>query len=287
MLNNNDNLQQFSGKTLVIKYGGNAMTEDSLKAGFAQDIVHLQKLGIKPVIVHGGGPQIDQALKLINKDSKFVQGIRVTDEQTMQIVEWVLIGQVQQEIMALINFYGESDNITALGISGKSANFIQAKKLLLPEINNPSNLLDVGFVGEITKINPQILFTLQENNIIPIIAPIAMQCADGKIHSYNINADIVAAQVAKILQAERLIMMTNITGVLDKNGNLLNQLNATQIQNLIIDGTLSGGMLPKIASAIDASLSGVGRVQIVDGRISHSILQALQDENFGTIITNN
>ena len=262
----------------VVKYGGNAMTEERLKHGFARDVILLKLVGMNPVVVHGGGPQIDNALKKIGKQGSFVQGMRITDEETMEVVEWVLGGEVQQDIVMLINHYGGQ----AVGLTGKDGGLIRARKMQMPDKDNPGKFLDIGFVGEIDGINPAVVKALQDDAFIPIISPIGFG-EDGQ--AYNINADLVAGKIAEILRAEKLIMMTNIPGVLDKNGNLLTDLSAREIDEMFADGTISGGMLPKISSVLDAAKSGVNTVHIIDGRIEHSLLlEVLTEQAFGTMI---
>jgi acetylglutamate kinase len=271
-------IRQYHGKTVVIKYGGNAMTEERLKQSFARDVILLKLVGINPVIVHGGGPQIDAALKKIGKAGTFVQGMRVTDADTMEVVEWVLAGEVQQDIVMLINHYGGQ----AVGLTGKDGGLIHARKMLLPDRDHPGEFLDIGQVGEVESINPAVVKALQDDAFIPVISPIGFD-ADGT--SLNINADLVAGKLAVVLNAEKLVMMTNIPGVMDKAGNLLTDLSAREIEALFEDGTISGGMLPKIASALDAAKSGVNSVHIVDGRIEHSVLlEILTEQPFGTMI---
>ena len=271
-------IRQYHGKTVVIKYGGNAMTDERLKRGFARDVVLLKLVGINPVIVHGGGPQIDHALKKIGKQGTFIQGMRVTDEETMEVVEWVLGGEVQQDIVMLINHFGGQ----AVGLTGKDGGLIRARKLLLPDRDNPGEFLDIGQVGEVETINPAVVKALQDDAFIPVISPIGF---DENGLSFNINADLVAGKLAVVLNAEKLVMMTNIPGVLDKQGNLLTDLSAREIDALFADGTISGGMLPKISSALDAAKSGVRSVHIVDGRIEHSVLlEILTEQPFGTMI---
>jgi acetylglutamate kinase len=272
-------ITKYHGKTIVIKYGGNAMIDEDLKKGFAKDVILLKLVGINPVVVHGGGPQIDAALKRVGKQGEFVQGIRITDAETMEIVEWVLGGEVQQDIVMLINQFGGK----AVGLTGKDGGLIKAKKMLIPNENNPNEMLDVGQVGEIDQIDASVVKALQDDAFIPIISPIGFG-EDGI--AYNINADIVAGKLAQVLNAEKLVMMTNIKGVLNKEGQLLTQLSYTQIDELFKDGTLSGGMLPKISSALDASKAGVKSVHIIDGRVPHSLLlEILTEEAFGTLIT--
>ena len=271
-------IRKFHGKTIVVKYGGNAMTEEQLKHGFARDVVLLKLVGMNPVVVHGGGPQIDNALKKIGKQGTFVQGMRITDEETMEVVEWVLGGEVQQDIVMLINQYGGQ----AVGLTGKDGGLIQAKKMQMPDPKNPGEFIDLGYVGEITSINPAIVKALQDDAFIPVISPIGFS-QDGQ--AYNINADLVAGKIAEILKAEKLVMMTNTPGVLDKADKLLTNLSAKQIDAMFADGTIHGGMLPKISSALDAAKSGVNTVHIIDGRIEHSLLlEVLTEQVFGTMI---
>ena len=271
-------IQKFHGKTIVIKYGGNAMTEEKLKHGFARDVVLLKLVGMNPVVVHGGGPQIDNALRKVGKSGTFIQGMRITDEETMEVVEWVLGGEVQQVIVMLINQYGGQ----AVGLTGKDGGLIHARKLQMPDREKPGEFIDLGFVGEITSINPAVVKALQDDAFIPVISPIGFS-DDGQ--AFNINADVVAGEIAKILKAEKLIMMTNIPGVMDKQDNLLTDLTAVEIDHLFADGTISGGMLPKIGSALEAAKSGVNSVHIIDGRIEHSLLlEILTEQPFGTLI---
>ncbi len=271
-------IRKFHGKTIVIKYGGNAMTEERLKHGFARDVVLLKLVGMNPVVVHGGGPQIDNALRKVGKSGTFVQGMRITDEETMEVVEWVLGGEVQQDIVMLINQYGGQ----AVGLTGKDGGLIHAEKMQMPDKDNPGKFIDLGYVGRITSINPAVVKALQDDAFIPVISPIGFS-DDGQ--AYNINADVVAGEIAQILRAEKLIMMTNTPGVLDKQEKLLTDLTAHEIEALFADGTISGGMLPKIGSALDAAKSGVNSVHIIDGRIEHSLLlEILTEQPFGTLI---
>jgi acetylglutamate kinase len=271
-------IKKYHGKTIVIKYGGNAMTEDRLKEGFARDVILLKLVGMNPVVVHGGGPQIDDALKKVGKAGTFIQGMRVTDEETMEVVEWVLGGEVQQDIVMLINHFGGQ----AVGLTGKDGGLIHARKMMIPNKEKPGEMLDIGFVGEIDSINPAVVKALQDDAFIPVISPIGFG-EDGQ--AYNINADLVAGKMAEILKAEKLVMMTNIPGVMDKSGNLLTDLTPREIEGLFADGTISGGMLPKISSALDAAKSGVNSVHIIDGRIEHSLLlEILTEQAFGTMI---
>ena len=271
-------IRAYHGKTIVIKYGGNAMVEERLKESFARDVILLKLVGMNPVVVHGGGPQIDEALKKIGKTGTFIQGMRVTDEETMEVVEWVLGGEVQQDIVMLINHFGGQ----AVGLTGKDGGLIRAKKMLVADEKNAGGTIDLGFVGEIEAINPAVVKALQDDAFIPVISPIGFS-EEGQ--AYNINADLVAGKMAEILHAEKLVMMTNIPGVMDKNGTLLTDLTAREIDGLFADGTISGGMLPKISSALDAAKSGVNSVHIIDGRIEHSLLlEILTEQAFGTMI---
>jgi len=271
-------IRAYHGKTIVIKYGGNAMVEERLKESFARDVILLKLVGMNPVVVHGGGPQIDEALKKIGKTGTFIQGMRVTDEETMEVVEWVLGGEVQQDIVMLINHFGGQ----AVGLTGKDGGLIRAKKMLVADEKKPGGTIDLGFVGEIEAINPAVVKALQDDAFIPVISPIGFS-EEGQ--AYNINADLVAGKMAEILHAEKLVMMTNIPGVMDKGGNLLTDLTAREIDALFADGTISGGMLPKISSALDAAKSGVNSVHIIDGRIEHSLLlEILTEQAFGTMI---
>lgn len=271
-------IRRFHGKTMVIKYGGNAMVEENLKQGFARDVVLLKLVGMNPVIVHGGGPQINDMLKRVGKQGEFVQGMRVTDAETMEVVEMVLGGLVNKDIVNLINRQGG----LAVGLTGKDGGFIRARKMLVQSRDKVEERLDIGQVGEIESIDPALIALLEARDFIPVIAPIGVG-SDGE--SYNINADLVAGELAKVLDAEKLILLTNTAGVLDKNGNLLTGLTASQVDELIADGTIAGGMIPKIASALDAVKKGVKYCHIIDGRIEHGILlEVLTDEGIGTLI---
>ncbi len=271
-------IRQFHGKTLVIKYGGNAMTDPALQQDFAEDVVLLKLVGMNPIVVHGGGPQIEQALAKVGKKGSFVQGMRVTDEETMEVVEWVLAGQVQQDIVGLINAAGGK----AVGLTGRDGGLIRARKLQLVDRDDPSKVHDVGQVGEIESIDPSVVRALQDDAFIPVISPIGF---GENNESYNINADVVAAKLATVLKAEKLLLLTNIAGVLDKGGKLLEDLTARRIDELFADGTISGGMLPKIEGALDAARSGVNAVHIIDGRVPHALLlEVLTDQAFGTMI---
>ncbi len=271
-------IRKFHGKTMVIKYGGNAMTDPALQQAFAEDVVLLKLVGINPVVVHGGGPQIENALKRLGKKAEFIQGMRVTDSETMEVVEWVLAGEVQQDIVGLINQAGGK----AVGLTGRDGGMIRAQKLKLLDHGNPSIEHDVGQVGDIVAIDPSVVKALQDDAFIPVISPIGF---GEQNESYNINADVVAAKLATVLCAEKLLMLTNIRGVLDKSGQLLADLTAHRIEELFADGTISGGMLPKIAGALDAAKSGVNAVHIIDGRVPHALLlEILSDQAFGTMI---
>lgn len=271
-------IRRFHGKTIVVKYGGNAMTEEHLQRSFAHDVVLLKLVGLKPVVVHGGGPQINDALRRIGKEGTFIQGMRVTDAETMEVVEWVLGGQVQQDIVMMINEAGGK----AVGLTGKDGQLIQVKKKMLPDANDPEKMLDIGFVGDITRVEPAVVKALQDDEFIPVISSIGFG-EDGR--SYNINADVVAGKMAEVLGAEKLVMLTNTPGVLDKDGNLLRQLSAQTIDELFKDGTISGGMLPKISSALEAARHGVNSVHVIDGRVEHSLLlEILTDKGVGTMI---
>ncbi len=272
-------IRRFHGKTVVIKYGGNAMTDPALQRSFAHDVVLLSLVGLHPVVVHGGGPQINRALERIGKQGAFVQGMRVTDAETMEVVEWVLGGQVQQDIVMMINEAGGK----AVGLTGKDGGLIQAQKKLIEDTAHPGEWLDIGFVGDIARVEPAVVRALQKDQFIPVISSIGYG-DDGT--AFNINADVVAGKMAEVLGAEKLIMLTNTPGVLDKEGQLLQKLSARTINELVEDGTLSGGMLPKIASALDAARYGVNSVHIIDGRVPHSLLlEILTDQGVGTMIS--
>jgi acetylglutamate kinase len=274
-------IRRFAGKTIVIKYGGNAMVDDRLKSGFARDIVLMKLVGINPVVVHGGGPQIGKLLEKIGKQSRFVDGMRVTDSETMDVVEMVLGGLVNKEIVNLIHRHGGQ----AVGLTGKDGDLIRARKMTLsrpaPE-DQPSEIIDLGHVGEVASIDAGVVNLLVEGDFIPVIAPIGVG-DDG--FSYNINADLVAGKMAEVLGAEKLMLLTNTKGLLDKNGELLSRLTVSQVDGLIRDGTIHGGMLPKIQCAVDAVQSGVKASHIVDGRVEHAVLLELfTDEGVGTLI---
>lgn len=270
-------IQRFFGKTIVVKYGGNAMTDPKLQQGFARDVVLLKLVGMNPVIVHGGGPQINSLLQRIGKKEVFIHGMRVTDEETMDAVEMAL-GKVNKDIVNLINQCGGK----AVGLTGQDSSFIRAHKMLLKSPDDPSKMLDIGLVGEIDSIDPSIITFLDSGDFIPVIAPIAVG-SNGE--TLNINADVVAGKLAEVLKAEKLVLLTNTPGVLDKNGKLLTGLTPKQIDALVADGTLSGGMLPKISSALDAARGGVKSVHIIDGRVEHALLlEIMTDEGVGTLI---
>ena len=271
-------LRRFHGKTIVVKYGGNAMTDLKLQQQFAHDVVMLKLVGLDPVVVHGGGPQIEQRLKQLGIKSEFVQGMRVTDAATMDVVEMVLGGTVNKDIVTLINQAGGK----AVGLTGQDGAFIRAKKLMMPNPEKPGETIDLGMVGDIESIDPSVIDTLEAGGFIPVVAPIGVG-SDGQ--SYNINADVVAGKLAEILKAEKLVLLTNTPGVLDKAGNLLTNITPRDIDAMLADGTLSGGMLPKISSALDAARSGVHGVHIIDGRVEHALLlEILTDQGVGTLI---
>ncbi|OHC67679.1 MAG: acetylglutamate kinase [Rhodocyclales bacterium RIFCSPLOWO2_02_FULL_63_24] len=271
-------IKRFHGKTIVVKYGGNAMTDEHLKQCFARDVVLLKLVGMNPVVVHGGGPQIESLLARVGKKGEFVQGMRVTDAETMEVVEMVLGGQVNKEIVNLINQHGGK----AVGLTGKDGNFIRAKKLLMENKDAPGDLIDIGQVGDIVSIDPSLIALLDTGAFIPVIAPIGVG-SEGE--TYNINADVVAGKIAEVLKAEKLVLLTNTPGVLDQSGKLITGITPKQIDEMVADGTLSGGMLPKISSALDAARSGVKGVHIIDGRVEHALLlEILTDEGVGTLI---
>ena len=274
-------IKRFRGKSIVIKYGGNAMSDEALKAGFARDVVLMKLVGMNPVVVHGGGPQIGATLEKLGKKSKFVEGMRVTDSETMDIVETVLGGLVNKEIVNLINHFGGH----AVGLSGKDGGLIRAKKMTVkknsPEINVPE-IIDLGHVGDVHSIDKSAIDMLIQGDSIPVVAPIGV---DESGQSYNINADLVAGKIAEVLSAEKLIMLTNTEGLLDKNGKVLTGVSVEEVDNLIKKGTIHGGMLPKIRSALDAVDAGVQTSHIIDGRIKHAVLlEILTDEGVGTLI---
>jgi acetylglutamate kinase len=276
-------LQKFQGKTVVIKYGGNAMVDEGLKVGFARDIVLLKTIGINPIVVHGGGPQIGTLLERLNIESEFVNGMRVTTSETMDVVEMVLGGLVNKDIVSLINQAGGR----ACGITGKDAHCIKAKKLKVARNSldlQKSEIIDIGHVGKVSEIDRRFIERMSEGDYIPVIAPIGVG-DDGA--SYNINADLVAGKVAEVLGAEKLILLTNIAGLQDKEGQVLTGLSTQQVDSLIADGTIYGGMLPKIQCALDAVYSGVTSAHIIDGRVPHAtLLEIFSDKGVGTLITN-
>ena len=275
-------IQRFTGRSIVIKYGGHAMVDDELKKDFARDVVLMKLVGLNPVVVHGGGPQIGKLLDELNIQSSFVDGMRVTDSKTMDVVQMVLGGLVNQDIVSLINTAGGN----AVGLTGKDAGLIRAKKMMIerssPELTSPE-IIDIGHVGEVESINQALLDLLTQGDIIPVIAPIGVG-EDGT--TYNINADLVAGKVASELGAEKLLLLTDVAGLQDKDGNLISSLSLLEVNALIADGTISGGMLPKIRCAIEAVESGVTSSQIVDGRVAHAVLlELLTDEGVGTMIS--
>lgn len=272
-------IRRLQGKIIVVKYGGNAMTDEYLQECFARDVVLLKLVGMQPIVVHGGGPQIDNALNRMGKKGEFIQGMRVTDKETMGVVEAVLGGQVQGQIVGLINHAGGS----AVGLSGRDANMIKVKKLLLQDVHDANVQHDIGQVGEVTEVDPSAVTALLKGGFIPVVSPIGF---DEHNDAFNINADVVAGELAKVLGAEKLMMLTNIKGVLDKQGGLISDMDSAKIDALIADGTLYGGMLPKIASALEAAKSGVKAVHIIDGRVPHCmLLEILTDTGVGTMIT--
>ena len=274
-------LQRLNNKTIVIKFGGNAMVDEALKNSFARDIVLLKQVGVNPVVVHGGGPQIGKLLEKIGKKSKFIDGMRVTDSETMDVVEMVLGGLVNKSIVNLINHNGGQ----AVGLTGKDGSMIRARKMKItrdaPELLAPE-IIDLGHVGEVTTIDPSIVNALDKGNFIPVIAPIGV---GSDAASYNINADLVAGKMASVLAAEKLLLLTNTAGILDKQENILTGLNGKKVNELIADGTIAGGMLPKVSCALDAVHSGVKTSHIIDGRVKHAVLlELLTDEGVGTLI---
>ena len=268
-------IKQFFNKTIVIKFGGNAMIDEQLKSSFAMDVVLLKLVGMNPVVVHGGGPQINEHLEKIGKKGEFINGVRVTDEETMDVVEMILGGQINKEIVHQINIHGGK----AVGLTGQDGNFIHASKL---DKDKDGKKIDLGYVGKIESIDPSLIDFLDTGDFIPVIAPIGIG-SDGK--TYNINADVVAGKLAEVLMAEKLILMTNTKGVLDNQNNLITGIKPNDIETLIKDGTLSGGMLPKIESAMDAAKGGVNSVHIIDGRVEHALLlEILTNQGVGTLI---
>jgi len=276
-------IQRFTGKTIVVKFGGNAMVDAELHESFARDVVLMKLVGMNPVVVHGGGPQIGALLEKLNIQTEFVNGMRVTDAQTMDVVEMVLGGSVNKEIVASINRNGGK----AIGVTGKDGQLIRARKLVVSRHSaelNASEIIDIGHVGEVDKIDTEVLNVILDSNFIPVIAPIG---ADAEGRTYNINADLVAGKLAQVLQAEKLMLLTNVEGLLDKAGQVLTGLSTAEVDGLIADGTISGGMLPKIGCALDAVKSGVASAHIIDGRVPHAVLlETFTNEGIGTLITN-
>ena len=271
-------IRRFHGKTIVVKFGGNAMINEELKRSFASDVVQLKLVGINVIVVHGGGPQIENLLARVGIKGEFIQGMRVTDAATMEIVEMVLGGQVNKDVVSLINQAGGR----AIGLTGKDGNLIRAKQLFLHDKENPDKPIDIGLVGDIETIEPGLIRYLEAGAFIPVIAPIGVG-KDGQ--TYNINADVVAGRVAEVLQAEKLVLLTNTPGVLDKQGKLVTNVTPKDIEEMVEDGTLYGGMLPKIGSALDAARNGVTSVHIIDGRVEHALLlEILTDHGCGTMI---
>ncbi|MCK5361258.1 MAG: acetylglutamate kinase [Gammaproteobacteria bacterium] len=276
-------IKRFKKKTIVVKYGGNAMVDESLKEGFARDIVLMKLVGINPVIVHGGGPQINELLDKIGKESQFVKGMRVTDRETMDVVEMVLGGLVNKDIVNLVNRHGGK----AVGLSGKDGGLIHARKMILENNDDPAldapEIIDIGHVGEVESIDPEIVKLLESGEFIPVIAPIGV---DKEGQTYNINADIVAGTLAQTLMAEKLVLMTNTAGVLDTDGDVMTGLSASEVDQLVASGAIHGGMLPKVTCALDAVKSGVKSAHIIDGRVEHALLlEVFSDEGVGTLIT--
>jgi acetylglutamate kinase len=274
-------IRQFYGKTIVIKYGGNAMVEEHLKEGFARDVILMKYIGLNPVVVHGGGPQIGKVLEAMGIATRFEQGMRVTDAQTMDVVEMVLGGKVNKEIVANINKHGGK----AVGLTGKDGNLLTARKLEMKAVNPDTltpEIIDIGMVGEVAEVNPEIITSLEEANFIPVIAPVGV---DNEGRTYNINADLVAGKIAGSLQAEKLILLTDVEGVKDKNGELLNTIDVSDVQRLITDGTIVGGMIPKVTCCLDAIADGVKKAHIIDGRMEHAcLLEIFTDQGVGTAV---
>ncbi|MCX7960742.1 MAG: acetylglutamate kinase [Burkholderiales bacterium] len=271
-------IRRFHGKTIVVKFGGNAMIDGALKAGFARDVALLKLVGMNPVVVHGGGPQIDEVLARLGKKGEFVRGMRVTDAETMDVVEMVLGGQVNKEVVELINQAGGK----AVGLTGQDGALIRARKMVLGDAGDGEGAVDLGHVGEIESIDPSVILTLEQGGFIPVVAPIATG-ADGT--TYNINADLVAGKLAEVLRAEKLVVLTNTPGVLDRDGRLLTGLTPRRIDELVEKGVISGGMLPKIASVLEAARAGVRSCHIIDGRVPHALLlEILTDQGVGTLI---
>ena len=276
-------IQRFTKRTIVVKFGGNAMIDEALQNSFARDIVLMKLVGMNPIVVHGGGPQIGDLLKKLSIQSEFIDGMRVTDSQTMDVVEMVLGGSVNKQIVSLINANGGS----AIGVTGKDGQLIRARKLHVtrnsPDLSAPE-IIDIGLVGEVEAINTDVIDMMTKSNFIPVIAPIGV---DKEGRSYNINADLVAGKIAEVLKAEKLMLLTNVAGLMDKSGKVLTGLTTEQVDGLIEDGTIYGGMLPKIACALDAVKAGVTSAHIVDGRLDHAVLlEIFTDQGVGTLITN-
>ena len=276
-------IQRFTGKTIVVKFGGNAMVDPQLHESFARDVVLMKLVGMNPVVVHGGGPQIGSLLEKLNIHTEFVDGMRVTDTETMDVVEMVLGGSVNKEIVSSINRNGGK----AIGVTGKDGQLIRARKLKVtrhsPELD-ASEIIDIGHVGEVDQIDIEVLKVIQGSHFIPVIAPIGV---DREGNSYNINADLVAGKLAEVMQAEKLMLLTNVSGLLDKNGDVLTGLSTAEVDGLIEDGTIHGGMLPKIGCALDAVKSGVASSHIIDGRVPHAVLlEIFTNKGIGTLITN-
>ncbi len=274
-------IREFYGKTIVIKYGGNAMVEEHLKEGFARDVILMKYIGLNPVVVHGGGPQIGKVLAAMGIETRFEQGMRVTDAQTMDVVEMVLGGKVNKEIVANINKHGGK----AVGLTGKDGNLLKARKLEMKAFNPDTltpEIIDIGMVGEVAEINPEIISSLEEANFIPVIAPVGV---DNEGRTYNINADLVAGKIAGALKAEKLILLTDVEGVKNKNGELLNTIDIADIQGLIDDGTIAGGMIPKVTCCLDAITDGIEKAHIIDGRMEHAcLLEIFTDQGVGTAV---
>ncbi len=274
-------IKRFSGATIVIKYGGNAMVEERLKESFAQDIILMKYIGLNPVVVHGGGPQIGRMLKAIGKESHFVQGMRVTDRETMDIVEMVLGGQVNKEIVNNINRHGGK----AVGLTGKDGQLLVARKMEMTQINPDTltpEIIDIGHVGEVERVNPAIIEALEESNFIPVIAPIGVGL---KGETYNINADLVAGRIAGALRAEKLILLTDVEGVKDQDGRLISTIDVDRVPDLINNGTITGGMIPKVNCCLDAVGEGVHKAHIIDGRMEHAcLLEIFTDQGVGTAV---
>ncbi|MBT4519706.1 MAG: acetylglutamate kinase [Halieaceae bacterium] len=276
-------IQRFTGKTIVVKFGGNAMVDPALQESFARDVVLMKLVGMNPIVVHGGGPQIGALLDKLNIDTEFVDGMRVTDSQTMDIVEMVLGGSVNKDIVSCINRNGGK----AIGVTGKDGQLIRARKLTVsrysPELGS-SEIIDIGHVGEVDQIDTEVLTVIQDSNFIPVIAPIGV---DDSGATYNINADLVAGKIAQVMKAQKLMLLTNVAGLLDQDGQIVTGLSTVQVDQLIADGTISGGMLPKISCALDTVKGGVASAHIIDGRVPHAVLlEIFTDQGVGTLITN-